>query len=150
MWGRRCTRWSVGAFVALVVASPVATGGAATRTADVPAKLLGVWHKKLTQAEWARVGVSRESGVYTAVIMKNGDVVVYLPGGYRQGCHSCTQDFATTIKTAGTRLTLGSVPACSFKGTYSWLASRRTLILKPIADKECPIRETFWGGRWKR
>ena len=71
-------QWSVGAFVALVVASPVATGGAATRTADVPAKLLGVWHKKLTQAEWARVGVSRESGVYTAVIMKNGDVVVYL------------------------------------------------------------------------
>jgi hypothetical protein len=24
------------------------------------------------------------------------------------------------------------------------------LILKPIADKRCKVRETFWGGRWRR
>ena len=142
MLGRRCTQWSITVAFALVVASPVATTGAAARTADVPAKLLGAWHKRMTQAEWDRLGGARASGVYTLVIKKTGDVIIYLPGGYR--------DFATTITTAGARLTVGNVPACSFKGTYSWLASAHTLILKPIADKQCPIRETFWGGRWKR
>jgi hypothetical protein len=138
------------AFV-LAVACPVAIGcGATTRTADVPAKLIGVWHKNLTQAEWDRLGVSRPVGVFAVVIKKTGDVIVYLPGGYRPGCSFCTPDFATTITTAGARLTLGSVPACSFRGAYRWIASGRTLILKPIADRRCRIRETFFGGRWMR
>lgn len=143
MRGRRCTQWAMAAAFALAVACPVATGGAATtRTAGVPAKLVGVWHKKLTQAEWDRVGASPPVGVYTVVIKKTGDVIVYLPGG--------TYDFTTTITTVGARLTLGNVPRCSFKGVYRWSASGRTLILEPTADKSCPIRETFFGGRWKR
>jgi hypothetical protein len=150
MLSRTCRQWAMAAAFVLVVAWPVATGGAATRAAVVPAKLLGVWHKKMTQAEWDRVGVYRAVGVYTAVIKKTGNVIIYLPGGYRSGCRSCTPDFATTITTDGARLTLGSVPVCSFKGTYSWIVSGRTLILKPLADQKCQVRETFFGGRWKR
>jgi hypothetical protein len=149
--GRRCAQWAMVAAFALTVAWPVATGGAATaRTAGVPAKLLGVWHKKMTKAEWDRVGVSRGVGVYTFVVKKNGVLVVYLPGEYRRGCISCTPDFETTVTTARARLTLGSVPVCSFKGVYSWVFSGRTLIVKPISDKRCKVRETFFGGRWKR
>jgi hypothetical protein len=148
--GRRCTQWRLGAALALAVALPVASAGAATRTADVPTTLLGVWHKNMTQAQWKRVGALRESGVYTAVIKKTGAVIIYLPGAYRSGCSSCADDFETTIATAGAQLTLGRVPVCSFKGTYSWLVSGRTLTLKPTADKRCPIRETFFGGRWTR
>ena len=81
---------------------------------------------------------------------KPGDVIVYLPGTYRSGCSSCPPDFETTITMAGARLALGSVPVCSFKGVYGWTVSGRTLILKPIADKRCQVRETFFGGRWKR
>ena len=84
------------------------------------------------------------------MVKKTGAVIVYLPGGYRRGCGSCTPDFETTVTTAGARLTLGSVPVCSFKGVYSWVLSGRTLIVKPIADKRCQVRETFFGGRWKR
>jgi hypothetical protein len=135
---------------ALAMAWPVGTADAATTpTAQVPAKLLGVWHKNMTKAEWDRVGVSRAVGVYTFVIKKTGAIIIYLPGEYRPGCGSC-KDFATTISTAGARLTLGRVPVCSFKGVYSWLVSGRTAILKPVADERCQLRETFFGGRWKR
>jgi hypothetical protein len=41
---------------------------------------------------------------------------------------------------------LGSVPVCSFEGTYGWAISGRTLTLEPIADKKCPVRETFFGA----
>jgi hypothetical protein len=127
------------------------TGSAATiRTASVRAKLVGVWHKNMTKAEWDRVGVARAVGVYTIVIKRTGGVIVYLPGTYRPGCNSCTADFETTVTTAGTRLMLGSVPVCSFKGAYGWTVSGRTLSLKPIADKKCPVREALFGGRWKR
>jgi hypothetical protein len=41
-----------------------ATGGAATtRTGRVPVKLLSVWHKTMTKAQWKRAGVTREVGV---------------------------------------------------------------------------------------
>jgi hypothetical protein len=99
---------------------------------------------------WDRVGVSRPVGVFTIVIKRTGGVIVYLPGTYRTGCNSCSPDFATAITTAGARLMLGSVPVCSFKGAYGWSVSGRTLMLEPIADKKCPVRETFFGGRWKR
>jgi hypothetical protein len=129
---------------------PVGTGGAATApTAHVPAKLLGVWHKNMTKAEWDRAGVSRTVGVYTFVVKKTGAIIIYRPGDYRPGCGAC-EDFATTISTAGARLTLGNVPVCSFKGLYSWSVSGRTATLKPVADKRCQVRETFFGGRWKR
>jgi hypothetical protein len=148
---RRSTRWAIAAAFALAIACPVVTEAATTtRAADVPAKLDGVWHKNMTQADWDRIGVSRAVGIFTIVIKKTGDVIVYLPGTYRSGCSSCPPDFETTITTAGARLALGSVPVCSFKGVYGWTVSGRTLILKPIADKRCQVRETFFGGRWKR
>jgi hypothetical protein len=148
---RRYSQWAIAAAFVLAVAVPVAAGGTATtRTAALPAKIVGVWHKTMTEAEWRRVGVFRAAGVYTIAIKRTGDVIVYLPGTYRRGCTSCIPDFHTTIATAGGRLALGRVPVCSFKGTYGWAVVGRTLILKPIVDKRCPVRETFFGGRWKR
>ena len=132
------------------VQSAVTEAATTTRTAGVPAKLVGVWHKNMTQAEWDRVGVSRALGVYTIVIKKTGQVIVYLPGTYRAGCTLCFPDFETNLTTASAGLMLGGVPVCSFKGVYGWSVSGRALILKPIADKKCPVRETFFGGRWKR
>jgi hypothetical protein len=145
----RCARWATMSALALVVFLPGAAAIAAPRAAELPAKLVGVWHKTMTQAEWKRIGVSRGAGVYTAVIKKTGNVTIYLPGQYRAGCSSCPEDFETTIRTAGSRVKIGSVPACSSTGTYSWSVSGRTLLLKPVADKGCPVRETFWGGSWK-
>jgi hypothetical protein len=141
----------IAAAFALAAASPAAAGGAATTgTASVPGKLAGTWHKNMTKAEWDRVGVARDVGVYTIVIKRTGGVIVYLPGSYRPGCTSCSPDFETAITTGGARLMLGNVPVCSFKGTYGWAIYGRTLTLKPIADKKCPVREAFFGGRWKR
>jgi hypothetical protein len=83
------------------------------------------------------------------VVKKSAAVTVYLPGEYRPGCSFC-QDFTTTFRTTGARLTLGGVPVCSFKGVYNWHLAGRTLIVKPVADKKCVVRETFFGGRWRR
>jgi hypothetical protein len=136
---------------ALAVAWPAATSGAATtRAAVVPVKLLGVWHKAMTKAEWDRAGVTRDVGVYTFVVKKTGTVTIYRPGDYRPGCTTCSEDFTTTFRPVGSRLTLGSVPVCSFAGTYSWQLAGRTLIVTPVADKRCVVRATFFGGRWKR
>jgi hypothetical protein len=122
--------------LALAGAWPLATGGAVTtRTSTVPAKLLGVWHKTMTKAEWDRAGVYRQAGVYTFVIKKTGTVTIYLPGDYRTSCsNSCSEDFMTTFRATAGRLTLGSVPVCSFKGVYSWHLVGRTLIVRPLAD----------------
>jgi hypothetical protein len=148
--GRSCTQSAMAAAVVLAVAWPVTTASATTtQMADVPPQLVGVWHKNMTKAQWNRARVSRMAGVYTAVIKKTGAVIIYRPGEYRPGCSFCS-DFATTIRTAGARLMLGSVPVCSFKGTYKWTASARVLTLTPIADQRCPVRETFFGGRWNR
>jgi hypothetical protein len=150
---RRTTHWAVVAF-ALAMAWPLATVDAATtRASAVPAKLLGVWHKKMTDADWARAGVSRDAGVYTFVVKRNGTVTIYVPGNYRASCsgnNTCSKDFTTTFTAAAGRLTLGPVPVCSFKGLYRWHLSGTTLILKPSADSKCIVRETFLGGRWKR
>jgi hypothetical protein len=150
---RRPKRWAIAAACALAIASAwqVATGiAAAARAPDLPPELVGVWHKNMTQADWDRIGVSRSVGVHTIVIGKSGDVIAYQPGPYRPGCSACNQDFQTTIKTTGGRLTLGSVPVCSFEGVYRWTVSGRTLILEPIRDKACVVRETFFSGHWKR
>ncbi len=99
-------------------------------------------HHSAPQAEWDKIGASPPVGIYRIVIKKTGNVIVYLPD------HS--QDFVTTMKTAGSRVTLGYVPRCSSKALYRWRVSGRTLTLAPLADKACQIRETFFGGRWKR
>lgn len=153
MSGHGGTRSAIVVAFALATAWPVAAGGAATtRAAAVPPKLLGVWHKTMTKAEWERAGVSRDAGVYTFVIKKTGAVTVYLPGEYRPSCSSaCSQDFTTAFKTTGAhRLTLGSVPVCSFEGVYSWYLAGKTLTVRPVADTRCAVRATFFGGRWKR
>src|SRR6476620_8430995 len=108
MFGRRCTRWTLAAACALATASTVTTAGATTsRKAVVPPKLLGGWHKTMTQAEWEHAGVYRDAGVYTFVITKAGAVTVYKPGDYRTNCGSACSDFTTTFRPDGGRLTLG-------------------------------------------
>jgi hypothetical protein len=124
-------------------------GAATTRTEHVPVKLLGVWHNAMTKAQWERAGVTRDVGVYTFLVRKAGTVTIYRPSAYRPGCSVC-EDFTTTFRPNGSRLTLGSVPVCSFEGLYSWHLSGRTLIVAPVADKRCVVRATFFGGRWKR
>jgi hypothetical protein len=134
----------------LALTWPAATGDAATTgTGDVPVKLVGVWRKSMTKAEWDRAGVIRQAGVYVFVVKKVGFITIYRPGDYRPGCGAC-QDFTTTLRTTGDRLTLGSVPVCSSKGVYSWRLAGRTLVVTPVADKRCVVRATFFGGRWKR
>jgi len=148
---RRCRQWSLVATFVVALTCSAATGGAATtRTGHVPVKLLGVWHKTMTKAQWKRAGVTRAAGVYTFLVKKAGAVTIYRPGDYRPGCSACAEDFTTTFMPNGDRLTLGSVPVCSFKGVYSWHLSGRTLIVTPVADKRCVVRATFFGGRWKR
>jgi hypothetical protein len=120
------------------------------RTEKVPTKLLGVWHKTMTNAQWQRAGVGREAGVYTFVVKKAGTVTVYKPGDYHRGCTSFCADFTTTFKPTAGRLTLGSVPVCSFSGTYSWHLTGQTLAVTPVADSKCIVRATFFGGNWKR
>ena len=151
MFGRRCTRWAiVAAFAPAMTAWPVAISGAATsRTGAVPTKLLGLWHKTMTKAEWERAGVTRDAGVYVFVVKKTGVITIYRPGDYLAGCGAC-QDFTTTFRTTGGCLTLGPVPVCSFKGVYTWQLVGTTLVVRPLADKRCVVRETFFGGRWKR
>ena len=104
----------------------------------------------MTKAQWKRAGVTREVGVYTFLVKRAGAVTIYRPGDYRPGCSACTEDFTTTFRPNGGRLTLGSVPVCSFEGVYSWHLTGRTLIVAPVADKRCVVRATFFGGRWKR
>ena len=104
----------------------------------------------MTKAEWDRAGVARDAGVYTFLIKKAGSVTIYRPGDYHPGCSACSADFTTTFRPNGGRLTLGSVPVCSFAGAYSWHVTGRTLIVKPVADKKCVVRATFFGGRWTR
>ena len=151
MFGRRCIRWTIVSAFALAMAWPIATTSAATkRTAAVPAKLVGVWHKTMTRAEWERARVYRDVGVYTFVIKRSGAVTVYKPGDYRTGCGSSCSDFTTTFRPNGGRLTLGSVPVCSFEGVYKWHLTGSTLVVTPVADTRCVVRATFFGGRWKR
>jgi hypothetical protein len=140
----------VAAFAFALTWSAAAVGAATTRTGHVPVKLLGVWHKTMTKAQWKRAGVTREAGVYTFLVKKAGTITIYRPGDYRPGCSDCAEDFTTTFRPSGRRLTLGIVPVCSFEGVYSWRLTGRTLIVTPVADKRCVVRETFFGGRWKR
>lgn len=150
MYRRRFRHWPLTAAIALALTWPVAAGGAATtRTARVPMDLLGVWHKPMTKAQWEHAGVTRDAGVYTFLVKKAGTVTIYKPGDYRPGCSACV-DFTTTFRANGGRLTIGNVPVCSFEGAYSWHRTGRTLIVTPLADKRCLVRETFFGGRWKR
>jgi hypothetical protein len=152
VFGRRCTRSVIVTAFVLAMGWSVATGGAATsRTVTVPTKLLGVWHKTMTRAEWDRAGVVRDVGVYTFMIEKTGTVTIYKPGDYRRSCgKSCFEDFTTTFKPTGHRLALGPVPVCSFKGVYTWHLVGSALEVRPLADARCIVRATFFGGRWKR
>jgi hypothetical protein len=148
--GRRTLLPSVAA-VSFALICATATAGASTiRAEKVPTKLLGVWHKTMTNAQWQRAGVVRDVGVYTFVVKKAGTITIYKPGAYHPGCTSFCEDFTTTFKPTAGRLTLGSVPVCSFKGTYSWHLTGRTLAVTPVADKKCIVRATFFGGNWKR
>lgn len=146
----RCTA------VVLAVAAiiPVATGLAVvTEASAVPAKVVGVWTRNVTRADWTRYGPgSREPvGVWTMVVKKRGDVALYPPGKYRAGCKACVShpDFFSIVDLA---LIIGPDARCpGTKGIYHWEAVGRALTIMPIAEnKQCWAREATFSGVWKR
>jgi hypothetical protein len=87
------------------------------------------------------------------VVSKGGGVKVYTQGRYKPGCiarKTCTPHFSTSFFIIGNRLTVTSVPVCTTRGIYGWKATGQTLTLKPIADKQCGLREALFSGVWKR
>ena len=153
-WRKAALRHSA-VVLAVAVLVPVASGiAAATDAAALPAKLVGVWSRNLTQANLNKYGLSRAFhpvGVYTIVVKKRGDVDVYLPGKYRAGCKACYPTFPIFFSAAGARVTIGPDLECSgTRGVYGWKVSGRALTLKLIADKTCRPREALFPGVWKR
>src|SRR3954454_18987153 len=111
---RRCGQLPLAAALAIALACPAVTAAASTAgTSRVPVKLLGVWHKTMTSAQWEHAGVARDAGGYTFVVKKPGTVTIYKPGDYRPGCSACAEDFTTTFSPTGSHLTIGNVPVCS-------------------------------------
>jgi len=143
--------------LAVSVAVPLTSGiAAATEAGGVPAKLVGAWNRKVTQANYNKYGQGQQGflvGVWTMVIKKGGGVAFYTPGGYRPGCiatHTCVYDFSTSFAVTGARLRAGAIPECTTKGSYSWKLSGRSLTLRAIADKQCGPRAAVFSGVWKR
>ena len=144
---------------ALIV--PVATGtAAATKAGAVPAKLVGVWNRSVTQANYVKYGQGQRGfpvGVWHMVIKQNGAVAFYTPDGYFANCKACLPYFTDHFSTAGARLTAGPSigiesedPCDKTRGVYGWSVSGRSLTLKVIADKKCRPREALLTGVWKR
>ena len=144
--------------VSVSVAVPVASGSATvTGVRVVPAKLIGVWSRNVTVANWRKYSDVQigPTGVWTMVIKKGGGVDFYTPNTYRPGCvpiHSCYPDFLDRFTVADARLTVAPVPTgCPTKGLYGWKTSRtERLTLGLIADKECLERAAILAGTWKR
>lgn len=153
-----CVRGALLVTVVSVSVAVPATGDTATvtRAAAVPAKLVGVWNRNVTVANWSRysdVGIG-PTGVWTMVIKQGGGVDFYTPNGYRAGCvptRKCYPDFSDRFTVAGARLTASPVPPdCPIRGLYTWKTSRTVrLTLGVITDKECLERAAILAGSWK-
>src|SRR6478736_5326956 len=96
------------AALAFALLCPAVTAAASTGgTNRVPGEAV----RRLTQDHdecSVAASVPREVGVYTFVIKEPGTVAIYKPGDYQPGCVA-REDFATTFRPNGTRLTLGNV-----------------------------------------
>ena len=126
------------AAVALAVLLNVALASASTTR--VPKAMVRCWHR---HAPALPVGVS--AGVWLMKITSAGELLAYVPG--TKSC-AAAPDFTGMISVTGSRLTIGQLPICGMKATYTWKAAATALTLKAITD-ECPDRKLLFTGVWK-
>jgi hypothetical protein len=127
------------AAVALVVLLSGAVASASTT--GVPKAMVGCWHR---HAPALPVGTS--AGVWLMKITSGGELLAFTPG--TTSC-SAEPDFTSTISVAGSRLTIGQLPVCSTRGTYTWKAATKALALKAIVDS-CASRKLLFTGAWTK
>jgi hypothetical protein len=126
------------ATVVLVIVLNGAVAAASTR--GVPKAMVGCWSR---HAPALPVGTA--AGVWLMKITKGGELLAFTPGTKSCGAQP---DFTGTISVAGRRLTIGQLPVCNTKGTYTWKAAKG-LRLKVTRDR-CPSRKLLFTGVWKK
>ena len=117
------------------------SGAAFASTNAVPKVMVGCWHRHVPRLS----GLSA-AGVWLVQI-KSGELLAYTPG-----TKNCSQepDFTATISVAGRHLTIGAVPVCGARGSYTWEATPRALTLAATADKTCAARRLLFTGVWHK
>ena len=124
-----------------------AVGAAAAQTTTVPQKLVGCWHRNVTDADFTKAGTGGfPTGVWSFSIKKGGALAVFTPG---TGCNGAS-DFTSSVSATATRMTFHAVPVCTSNGVYSWKVSGKRLTLRHIADNDCEPRVGLFDGVWKR
>ena len=118
------------------------SSASSTRATAVPAAMVGCWHRHV-----GALPVGTPAGTWLIGITRAGRLAAYTPGSRRCNAYF---DFSTTISVSGKRLTIGKVPICPTKGTYSWKSATGTLTLRATADASCSPRPLLFNGVWKR
>lgn len=130
------------AAAAAVAFAVLVTGAVASAsTMGVPKTMVGCWHR---HAPALPVGTS--AGLWLMKISSGGRLSAYPPGTTSCGP---VPDFTGTISVAGSRLTIGPLPVCSTKGTYTWKAAAKALTLRATTDS-CPSRKLLFTGTWTK
>jgi hypothetical protein len=126
----------------LFAATLLACGAVASASGTtVPKSLVGCWHRRAPA-----LPVGTAAGVWMMKITKSGELLAFTPG-----MTSCSEapDFTGAISVAGGRLTIGPLPVCPARGTFTWKAAGRELTLEATRDG-CPSRKLLFSGAWKR
>lgn len=113
---------------------------AATAAQALPSSLVGCWSRRAPA-----LPVGTPAGVWSIAIKKSGTLVAYTPG---VKCGS-NGDFTGALSVKANRLTIGPLPVCPAKGTYSWKVSGRSLSLHRLVDG-CADRVGLFSGVWKK
>ncbi len=124
------------------IAPATESSAAPARPAAVPTAMVGCWHRHVPA-----LPVGTPAGTWLVGITRAGRLAAYTPGSKHCDAYF---DFSTTISVNGSRLTIGKVPICPTKGTYSWKSGAGTLTLRATADVACPPRPLLFNGVWKR
>lgn len=129
--------------VALIAATLLAGVGGTLALASakaLPKAMAGCWHR---HAPALPVGTA--AGVWLMQI-KSGELSAFTPG-----MRSCKlePDFTGTISVSGSHLTIGPLPVCPDKASYTWKSGATTLALKAVKD-DCPSRKLLFTGVWKK
>lgn len=113
---------------------------AATGAHALPSKFVGCWSRRAPA-----LPVGTAAGVWSIAIKKSGTLVAFTPG---TTC-GANGDFTGAFSVNAKRLTIGRLPVCPTRGTYSWKLSGRSLTLHALADT-CPARVGLFSGVWKK
>src|SRR5436305_1594848 len=98
-WRKTISRSSA-VVLAVAVLVPAAGIAAATEASAFSGRLVGVWQRNVTKANFQKYGAAKydfPSGVWTMVIRKNGNVKFYVPDSYVKGCTQCVPDVVTSV-----------------------------------------------------